>query len=125
VVFTSGRTGFNQLYVVQLAKLTEDANDPIVRERKAREAANAGGGGRGGRGGGGGGANADPNADLTVPPLTIKVDEAGLARRAVALTSGANGVGSVFLSNDGRTVYYTMGGGGGAGGGGGRGRGGA
>lgn len=124
VVFTSGRTGVNHLYVVQLAKLSEDANDPLVRERKAREAATAGGG-RGGRGGGGGGGNADPNADLTTAPLTIKIDEPGLAKRAVPLTTGANGVGSVFLSPDGRTVYYTMGGGGAAAGGGGRGRGGA
>ncbi|HYV97839.1 MAG TPA: S41 family peptidase [Gemmatimonadaceae bacterium] len=124
LVFTSNRTGVNQLYTVSLAKLTEDQNDPLVRERKAREAAARGGrGGGGGRGGAGGGGGADPNADLTVPPLTIKVDEAGIDRRAVQLTTGANAVGQVFLSNDGRTIYYTMGGGGGAAGGGGRGRG--
>jgi tricorn protease len=124
VVFTSNRTGVNQLYVVSLAKLTEDSADPIVRERKAREAAaRAGRGGGGGRGaGGGGGAAFDPSVDPTVAPLTIKVDEAGIQRRAVQLTTGTNGVGTIFLSTDGRTIYYTMGGGG-APAGGGRGRG--
>jgi tricorn protease len=122
VVFTSSRTAVNQLYAVSLARLAEDVNDPLVRERKAREANNAGGG-RGGRGGGGGGGS--PTADQTVPPLTIKVDEAGIQRRAMAITSGTAGVGTVFLSADGRTIYYTVGGGGAPGGGGGRGRGGA
>lgn len=124
VVFTSGRTGVNQVYVVSLAKLTEDANDPVVKERKAREAARAAGrGGRAGGGGGGGGAAADPVTDPTVPPITLKVDEAGIDRRAVQLTTGTSSVGTVFLSADGRTVYYTVAGGAPAAGGG-RGRGG-
>lgn len=125
VVFTSNRTGVNQLYVVSLTKLTEDEDDPIVKERKAGEANAGGRGGRGGGGGGGGGggANADPNSDRTVPALNIRVDEAGILKRAKMITTGTNGVGSIFLSNDGRTIYFTMGGGGGGAGGGGRGRG--
>ena len=112
VVFTSNRTGTGQVYVVSLAKITEDADDPLVRERKAREAA-AAGGGRGGQG-----AGATPASDT---PLTIRVDVDGIAKRAIALTSGAAGAGSPFLSRDGKTVFYTVGGGGSGGGGGGRG----
>jgi tricorn protease len=113
VVFTSNRTGTGQVYVVSLAKIAEDPNDPLVRERKAREAANAGGGGRGGQGGG-----AAPASDT---PLTIRVDTDGIGKRAVALTRGTAAAGSPFLSRDGKTVYYTVGGGGGGPGGGGRG----
>jgi tricorn protease len=116
VVFTSNRTGTNQLYVVSLTKMTEDPDDPLVRERKAREAAAQGGrgGGAGGRGGRGGGAGGDATADQTVAPLQIRVDENGIDRRARQITRGTAAVGTVFLSPDGRTIYYTMGGSGAA-----------
>ena len=107
VVFTSNRTGTNQLYVVSLSRLTEDVNDPLVRERRAREAEAAGrggaGGGRGGRGGAGGG-EAAAAATQEAAPLTITVDTRGIERRAMQLTTGTNGVGTVFMSTDGRTI---------------------
>jgi tricorn protease len=106
LVFTSNRTGTTQVHVVSLARITEDPSDPLVRERKAREAAAAGG--RGGQGG---------VAAAAEAALTLRIDTAGIARRAVALTRGAAGAGSPFLSRDGRTLYYTVGGGGGGGGG--------
>jgi hypothetical protein len=114
VVFASNRDGAqNQLFAVSLARLTEDPNDPLVRERLRRAA-----GGRGGRGAVGG-------ADSVSGPLSISVDTKGIDRRAIQLTRGTTGVGSWFLSRDGRTVFYAVGGGGGGGGRGGRGGGGA
>src|SRR5205823_6529067 len=93
-----------------LSRVTEDPNDPLVRERLRRA---AGGGGRAGRGG----------ADSATAALDIRVDVSGIEKRARQLTRGTSGVGGYFLSRDGRTVYYAVGGGG-FGGGGGRGRGG-
>lgn len=95
VVFTSNRDGSTtQLYVVPLARLTEDPNDPLVKER-LRRASGARGGGAGAGGASGGGV-----ATLTTPDLT-RID-----RRAVAITSGENAVQGFFLSTDGRTVYF-------------------
>lgn len=116
LVFTSNRDGgANQLFAIPLSKITEDPNDPLVRERVRRESA-----GRGGRGGGGGSGGA-ADAAAAEP---IHVDMNGIDKRAIQLTRGAPGVGGYFLSRDGRTIYFAVGGGGG-GGGGGRGRGGA
>jgi len=107
LVFTSNRDGGqNQLFAVSLARLTEDPNDPLVRERMRRAA-----GGRGGRGN-------DTSGAASVSPISI--DLKGIERRVTQLTRGTSGVGSYFLSRDGRTVYYAVGGGG-FGGGGGRG----
>ncbi|HLA90186.1 MAG TPA: S41 family peptidase [Gemmatimonadaceae bacterium] len=122
VVFTSNRDGgVNQLFAVSLARVGEDPNDPLVRERVRR--ATGAGGGRGGRGGGGGGgAEIETGASA---PLDIRVELSGIEKRAVQLTSGTSAVGGYFLSRDGRTVYYAVGGGGFGGGGGRGGRGGA
>jgi tricorn protease len=98
VVFTSNRNGSQtHLFVVPLAPLTEDPNDPLVKERLRRQAAASTGSGQ--AGGGRAGAAAQPAA-LTTPDLT-RID-----RRAVAITSGANPVQGFFLSPDGRTVYF-------------------
>ncbi len=105
VVFNSNRNGaVNQLFAVSLTKLTEDPNDPLVRERVARASAGAG---RGGRGGGA------PVA--ATPPSQIDLD--GIEDRAQQLTTGATAVGGFFLSPDGRSVYFAVGGGGGGRGG--------
>lgn len=98
VVFISNRVdGVNQIFVVPLARLTEDPNDPVIKERIRKAAAAAG---PGGGGGGRGGAGQTPPAALTRPEL-MRID-----RRAVAITSGANPVLGFFLSADGRTVYF-------------------
>ncbi len=100
VVFMSNRVdGVNQIFMVPLARLTEDPNDPMVKERIRKAAASTGGAQAGGGRGGGPGANAPPAA-LTRP------DVARIDRRAVAITSGANPVLGFFLSPDGRTVYF-------------------
>jgi tricorn protease len=112
VVFTSNRDGgVNQLFAVSLSRIMEDPNDPLVRERVRRA---SGGAGRGGRG----------NADSTAVDAAVHVDLKGIDRRAIQITRGGTGVGAFFLSRDGRTVFFSVGGFGGRGGGG-RGRGGA
>jgi tricorn protease len=109
LVFASNRDGaVNQLFAVPLSKLSEDPNDPLVRERMRRDAA--------GRGRG----NADAGG---AEPFAVHIDMAGIDKRARQLTRGTSGVGGFFLSRDGRTVYYAIGGGFG-GGRGGNGRGG-
>lgn len=111
VVFSSNRDGgSNQLFAVSLSRIAEDPNDPLVRERIRRATS----GGRGGRG----------NADTSSITEAIHIDLKGIDRRAIQLTRGA-GTGAFFLSRDGRTVFYSVGGGGGGRGGGRGGRGGA
>jgi tricorn protease len=116
LVFTSTRDGGTpHLFAVSLVRLTEDPNDPLVRERMRRDttgarreargaAADTSGAGRGALGAG------------SAP--AIRVDEQGIERRAVQLTRGNVGVSSFFLSRDGRTIYFSTGAGGGFGGGG-------
>lgn len=116
LVFASNRDGgVNQLFAVSLVRMTEDPNDPLVRERNRRAA--------GANGGRGNAVTVRANeVDNAGGPFAIKVDSRGIDRRAVQLTRGTSGVGSYFLSRDGRTVYFAVGGGfGGRGGGGGRG----
>ena len=114
LIFTSNRDGGqNQLFAVSLARLTEDPNDPLVRERMRRA-----GGGRGGRGNDSSAMSAGGSGATSAGPTSI--DLRGIERRVTQLTRGTAGVGSYFLSRDGRTVYYAVGGGG-FGGGGGRG----
>jgi len=105
LVFSSNRdAGANQLFAVSLSRVIEDPNDPLVRERVRRAAA-----GRGGRG-----AAAPDDAAAATEPVTV--DLSGIDRRATQITRGAPGVGAFFLSRDGKTVYFTVGGGGGRGG---------
>lgn len=113
VVFVSNRNGPNQLFAVSLNRLTEDRNDPLVRER-LRTA--TGGAGRGGRGGTA--PNALPDAAGAAPggrgqapsaaAAPTGIDVNGIEKRAVALTRTNEGVSSFFLSPDGRTVYFVV-----------------
>jgi tricorn protease len=104
LVFTSNREGgVNHLYKVSLTRVTEDPDDPLVRERAAKAAGERTGGERTGeRAGRAAGGEAAPAA-----PPAIRIDLEGIDRRATALTSGAEGVGSWFLSKDGKLVYFT------------------
>jgi tricorn protease len=118
VVFTSNRDGAaNQLFAVSLTRVTEDPNDPLVRERVR----NASGGAGGRRGGGGGADAAGGGVAAGVAPARIDLD--GIEKRANQLTRGTSVVTGFFLSNDGRTVYFATGAGGGGRGRGGRGQG--
>jgi tricorn protease len=118
VVFTSNRVdGVNQLFVVSLTRLTEDPNDPLVRERLRRAASGSGAAGGARREAGADSSAGGGRAPASTP---IRVDADGIERRAIQLTRGANAVGNgFFLSRDGRTAYFTIGGGGFGGGGGG------
>ncbi|MBL0171601.1 MAG: PD40 domain-containing protein [Gemmatimonadaceae bacterium] len=110
VVFTSSRdNGISQLFVASLAKLTDDPNDPLVRERQRRAAGNGGGAARTER--------ADSTASATPAPLSVRIDAEGIEKRAMQLTRGTIGVGAFFLARDGRSITFTVGGGGGFGGG--------
>lgn len=106
VVFTSNRSGTNHLYSVSLQRLTENPDDPQVRERSmhggtlrermATEATDPGSDESG-----------PPGRGRAVSPEPIAPDLDGIERRARALTQGNQGVGSWFLSADGQTVYFT------------------
>ena len=116
VVFTSSRDGgVSQLFMVSLARLTEDPNDPLVRERQRRAAAN------GARAERGDSASTSPSPAIGTPASApMRIDEAGIERRAMQLTRGTLPVGAFLLSRDGRTIMFTVGDGGGGPGGGGQ-----
>jgi tricorn protease len=85
LLFTSSRDGgTNHLFRVSLSRLNEDPDDPLVRGRRR---------------------NAREGADSAAVGA-IRLDTAGIGRRAVQLTRGTNGVGAYFLSRDGRTIYF-------------------
>lgn len=95
LVFLSNRdAGVTHLFKVHLARLAEDPDDPLVKERlkkteepKAREKEGA--------------AAAAPAA------APLRIDLEGIDRRAVPITTGTNGVSNAFfLSKDGKTVYF-------------------
>lgn len=111
LVFLSNRGGGpTQLWAVSLARMTEDPDDPLVREREARGAIlrdRAAGNGSGGGGAASARVGGEGNgAGSRAAPAPIRVDEEGLERRARPLTTGSTGVSSPFLSADGRTVYF-------------------
>ena len=92
LVFLSARdAGVTHLFKVPLARLAEDPDDPLVRERlrKAEEP------------------KAKEKEGAEPAPPSLRVDLEGIDRRAVQLTSGTNGVNNLFfLSRDGKTVYF-------------------
>jgi tricorn protease len=105
LVFTSSRdNGTLHLFAVSLTRLTEDPNDPLVRERMRRAQPRDTTGVR-------------REGQATPEAVAIRVDDAGIERRAVQLTRGSTGVSSFFISRDGRSVYFATGAGGGFGGG--------
>ena len=87
VIFTSNRDGTNHLFTVPLQRVTEDPDDPLVKERLKKEEAEKG--------------------KAEEETFEVKIDLNGIDRRAIQLTRGSNGAGSYFLSADGNTIYYT------------------
>ena len=130
LLFTSTRDGgAAQLFVVSLARLTEDPDDPVVRERMRRaagaraERADSTSVGAGAAVAGAAVATSQAASQAASQPagdLNVRIDALGIDKRVKQLTRGSLGVGSYFLSRDGRTVYFTVGGGGGGGFGGGQ-----
>lgn len=85
VIFRSNRNnGINHLFIVSLDKIVENPGDPVVKLRLKNEKAKS--------------------QDDT---FNIKIDLNKIDKRAVQLTSGANGIGSYFLSADGKKIFYT------------------
>ena len=90
ILFTSNRDGgTNHLFVVSLERMKEDPNDPLVRERERKAAQNR--------------ERAQGNQP---PPTTPAPETAGIARRAIQITNGNQGVAGYFTSNDGRTIFF-------------------
>jgi len=92
LLFLSNRNaGVTHLFKVPLARLAEDPDDPLVKERlrKAEEPRGK-----------------EKEGAAQAPP-SVAIDLDGIDRRAVPLTAGTNGVNNVFfLSKDGKTVYF-------------------
>ncbi len=106
IVFGSDREGgTTQIFRVSLARLTEDPDDPMVKERKLLEAERSGRG-RGGRGGARGGRGGSQEEAEAAPIEAITVDSVGIRKRAVQITEESNAVRTFFLSKDGRTIYF-------------------
>jgi tricorn protease len=97
LVFESARAaGVNHLFAVSLIALTEDPDDPLVRARRPPAGERQGDPVPGG------------SQNSQIPAAQpIRVDADGIATRARQLTSGSNPADDVFLSRDGRTVYFT------------------
>ena len=92
VVFTSTRNnGINHLFVLPLERVLEDPDDPRVKERMKQEEAIK--------------TEKKPSGDKEGQQL--KLQTAGIERRAVQITRGEEGVGSFFLSKDGKEIYFT------------------
>lgn len=91
ILFTSNRdAGNNHLFVVSLERMKEDPNDPLVRERE-RKAAQG---------------RERPAAGNQPPPATPQPELTGIARRAMQITRGAQGLQGYFTSVDGRTIFF-------------------
>ncbi len=84
LVFTSSRdNGTNHLFIVSLTRLTENRNDPLVKERLKSE--------KGGK------------IEVT---FDIQLDIEGIDKRAIQLTRGNDSVGNYMLANDDKTIYF-------------------
>ena len=120
VVFRSDRDDGYRLFTVSLLPLTEDPEDPRVKARekkgkddkKKRDDKDPGEKEKKpGEKGAGEKKDAEDGKDDKAgnkdeKPLEVKVDPAGIDRRARPLTSG-DSVGSYFPSKDGKTIYFT------------------
>jgi len=90
VLFVSNRDGgVPHLFAVSLERMKEDPNDPLVRERERKAAQNR-----------------ERAQGTQPPPATPGPDTSGIARRAIPITSGTQGVNGYFTSNDGRTIFF-------------------
>ena len=107
LVFLSNRDdGTYHLFKVPLARLTEDPNDPLVRERKKTEESGSDRATASGRGGGSTGGDAEGQEQELETPPELTVDTEGIERRAVQLTDGEDGITSFFVSAGGDKIYF-------------------
>jgi tricorn protease len=95
LLFTSSRDGgVNHLFKVSLIRMTEDPDDPLLKKKTSETESEEG-------------ERPRRNQQEEAAPSPIRVEMEGIDRRAIQLTRGAEGVGSYFLSADGRTIYFT------------------
>jgi len=83
--------GINQLYTVSLDGLKEDPADPLVKERKNKEKTGK-----------------EKKSD---EPLPVSIDLNRIDDRAVQITKVDVSISNYFLSKDGKTIYFVVGGG--------------
>jgi tricorn protease len=89
LVFLSDRAdGVNHLFVVPVERLTEDPDDPLVKERQKK-------------------AQAEKKDAKEPPAPAFRVDAEGIRRRGVQVTRGEEPAGSFFVSADGKLIYFT------------------
>lgn len=89
MVFTSSRdNGVRHLFVLSLESLVEDPDDPLVKERLKQN-------------------ESKKEKTEISKELNLKLNMEGIDRRAKQITSGEEGVGSFFLSSDGKKVYFS------------------
>lgn len=88
LVFLSDRAdGVAHLFVTTLERLSEDPDDPVVKERAKK-------------------AQAEKKEKEAAAPA-FQADADGIQRRAAQITRGESPAGSFFVSADGRLVYFT------------------
>ena len=88
VVFLSDRVGgVAQIHVAPLARLAEDPDDPLVKERQKK-------------------AKPDKKEAGGEAASALVVEPTGIDKRAKAITSGDQPVATFFLSADGKLVYF-------------------
>jgi len=98
LVFLSSRDdGNNHLFVLPLEKNKEDPDDPLVKEKNKNKKDKKKKGDKKD--------SEDKESTESKSKLILEMDR--IKRRAVQITKGSNGVGSYFLSKDGKTVYFT------------------
>jgi tricorn protease len=94
IVFLSERDGgVPHLFAVPLERVTEDPDDPLVKERLKKAAAATP-------------ARREPPAAAVPVPTPLRVETAGIGRRADQLTRGEQAVQAFFLSADGKLIYF-------------------
>ena len=91
LVFSSNRDrGVTHLFALPLESVKEDPDDPLVKARRKKDRKKD-----------------KSTKDKKTEETTLKLTMEGIDRRALQLTRGENGVGSFFVSKDGKKVYFT------------------
>ena len=131
-VFVSNRSGSSQIYLVSLEKMTEDPDDPLVKQQKEKqkdkkkpdEAATGDKKDEGKKEGED--VDAKPEGDAAAEQdaekkpedgveaekakvLEVKIDLDRISDRARQLTTGSEDIRGFIMASDGKSIYYTKG----------------
>jgi tricorn protease len=92
LIFVSNRdNGIYHLFLLPLDKVTQDPDDPVMREKNAQKEKEK--------------KKTNEGASKKTEPLTFSMDR--IERRAVQLTKGEERIESFFVSKDGKKIYFT------------------